>query len=64
MKGKWRAGYNSMMFEGKQWFAYRVLDVQKAKLLGNIENDFMLFGTVAEARKRAAQLNEEEEAEK
>ena len=53
-----------MMFEGKQWFAYRVLDVQKAKLLGNIENDFMLFGTVAEARKRAAQLSEEEEAEK
>lgn len=49
-----------MMFEGKQWFAYRLLDVQKAKLLGNIENDFMLFGTPAEAWKRAAQLNEEE----
>lgn len=60
MKGKWRAGYNSMMFEGKQWFAYRLLDVQKTKFLDNVENDFMLFGTVAEALKRAAQLNKEE----
>lgn len=60
MKSEWRVGYNSMMFEDKQWFAYRLLDVQKAKLLGNVENDFMLFGTVVEARKRAAQLNEEE----
>lgn len=60
MKSKWKIRYNSIMFEGKQWFAYRLLDVQKAKLLGNIENDFMLFGTPAEAWKRAAQLNKEE----
>ena len=64
MKGKWRVGYNSMMFEGKQWFAYRVLDVQKVMHSGNIEEDFANYATKAEAEARAAQLNEEEVVER